>query len=179
MRFLVVALAVLSAVWAQDPEGLPTATTSVASQVTPRTWASTATQRPPTLPSYSAPSWTTITSDGTLYQVAVPPKTTAWTTITSGGGVWKIPITTSTPSAPGATASPGPIAGAASDHSSHKTRTIILSVVLSFLGAVLLLFGAMFFMRVRNQRRMRNRRSWAVRPGGWISEQKSAYPLDP
>jgi len=37
----------------------------------------------------------------------------------------------------------------------------------------------MFFMRVRNQRRMRDRRSWAVRPGGWISEQKNAYSLDP
>ncbi|KAG8734438.1 hypothetical protein FRC12_018527 [Ceratobasidium sp. 428] len=40
----------------------------------------------------------------------------------------------------------------------------------------------MFFMRIRNQRRMRDRRSWAMRPGGWVTEQKTeqkdAYPLD-
>ncbi|KAG9084339.1 hypothetical protein FRC06_004117 [Ceratobasidium sp. 370] len=180
MRFLAVALAVLSAVWAQDPEGLPMPTNSISSAVTPRTWASSATQRPPTLPTYSAPSvsWTTITSEGTLYQIAVRPKTTAWTTITSGGGVWQIPISTSSPtSAPEATAVPTP--GAASAHSSHKTRTIVLSVIFSFLGAVLLLLAAMFFMRVRNQRRMRDRRSWAMRPGGWVSEQKNVDPLDP
>ncbi|KAG8697629.1 hypothetical protein FRC08_006408 [Ceratobasidium sp. 394] len=181
MRFLVVALAVLSAVWAQDPEGFPLATNSISSAVTPRTWASTATQRPPTIPSYTPPtiSWTTITSEGTMYKVAVAPKTTAWTTITSGGGVWKIPILTSSPSSvPVATVAPTPIAEA-SAHSSHKTLTIVLSVVFSFLGAVLLLLAAMFFMRVRNQRRMHNNRSWAVRPGGWISEEKNAYQPDP
>ncbi|KAG8678102.1 hypothetical protein FRC09_020117 [Ceratobasidium sp. 395] len=182
MRFLVVALAVLSAVWAQDPEGLGTMTgTSTISQVTPRTWASAATTKRPTMPSYTpqSVSWTTITSEGTLYQVAVPPRTITWTTITSGGGIWKVPVsaTSSAPAVATAAGVPAP-AEPTQAHSSHKTRTIVLSVVLSFLGAVLLLLAAMFFMRIRNRRRMRDRRSWAMRPGGWVTEQKDAYPLD-
>ncbi|ELU43688.1 hypothetical protein AG1IA_02284 [Rhizoctonia solani AG-1 IA] len=39
-------------------------------------------------------------------------------------------------------------------------------------------FAAMFLMRVRAQRRMRNNRSWAIRPGGWIDESKQSYPID-
>ncbi|KAG9102550.1 hypothetical protein FRC07_010214 [Ceratobasidium sp. 392] len=182
MRFLVVALAVFSAVLAQDPEGLPSSTTSINSQVTPRTWASSASTKPPTLPTYTpqSVSWTTITSEGTLYQIAIPQRTIAWTTITSGGSIWKVPVSSSTsvrPAVATATAVPEPTESTPT-HSSHKTRTIVLSVVLSFLGALILLLAAMFFMRIRNQRRIRNRRSWAMRPGGWVTEQKEAYPLD-
>ncbi|QRV74241.1 hypothetical protein RhiJN_02255 [Ceratobasidium sp. AG-Ba] len=180
MRFLVVVLAALSAVWAQDPEGFPTFTSSI-SVSTPRTWASTVTTRPAPYPTYTpvSISWTTVTSDGTLYQIAVTPKTTAYTTISTGGGVWVIPVSATSSVQAVATSGSGSSDQAAPAHSSHKTRTIVLSVIFSFLGAVLLVFGAMFFMRVRNQRRMRQRRSWTQRHTGWTTEPKDAYPLDP
>lgn len=37
----------------------------------------------------------------------------------------------------------------------------------------------MFIMRVRAQRRARNRRSWAMRPGGWVTDQKNDHAFDP
>jgi len=174
MRLLAFALAILPIVWAQDPEGFPTGTaTSSVSEVTPKTWASAATTTFPTLPTYTPPpvTWTTITSDGTEYKMQVTPTTSqAYTTVTSGGGIWKIPVTPS--SAPAASGTPV-------TNSTHRTRTIVLSVIFSFVGAVLLLLAAMFIMRVRAQRRARSRRSWAMRPGGWVTEQKHDHTLDP
>lgn len=100
----------------------------------------------------------------------------------------------SSSSAPAATAIPiGSTSGGG-----HKTRTIVLSVIFSFIGALILLLvrqsfqelssftdslpldkqAAMFIMRVRAQRKARTRRSWAMRPGGWATEQKNNYPFD-
>ncbi|CUA68867.1 hypothetical protein RSOLAG22IIIB_08114 [Rhizoctonia solani] len=176
MRLLAYVLALCTLVLAQDPEGFPTGTTtSFNAEVSPKTWASTATTRLPTVPSYSPlpVSWTTLTSGSVIYKVAVTPTIVGYSTITSGGGVLQVPITSAAvPSiigTPDETLVPS---------NTDKTRTIVLSVIFSFIGAVALIMAAMFLMRIRAQRRMRNNRSWAMRPGGWVDESKQAYPMD-
>ncbi|CAE6449788.1 unnamed protein product [Rhizoctonia solani] len=176
MRVFACILALCALVLAQDPEGFPTrTTTSFTAEVTPKTWAQTATNRPPTVPSYSAPpvSWTTITSGSVIYKVAITPTIVGYSTITTGGGVTQVPITS---------AAVPSIIGTSDEslvtNNPHKTRTIVLSVIFSFVGAVALILAAMFLMRVRAQRRLRNNRSWALRPGGWVDESKQGYPMD-
>ncbi|KAH7335138.1 hypothetical protein B0J17DRAFT_668838 [Rhizoctonia solani] len=175
MRIVIYLLALCALVYAQDPEGIPTRTTTFASVVTPKTWAQTATSRPPTVPSYSAPpvSWTTITSGSVIYKVAVTPTIVGYSTITTGGGVLEVPITSA--AVPSIIGTPDESLG---PNNTHKTRTIVLSVVFSFVGAVILIMAAMFLMRIRAQRRMKNKRSWAMRPGGWVDESKQSYPMD-
>ncbi|KAF8715611.1 hypothetical protein RHS02_10005, partial [Rhizoctonia solani] len=171
MRVLACVLALCALACAQEP----TRTTEPISAITPKTWAQNATSTRPTVPAYSAPpiSWTTITSGSVIYQVAVTPTIVGYSTITTGGGVMVIPITSAVvPSIIGNSEEP------LVPSNTHKTRTIVLSVVFSFIGAVLLILAAMFLMRVRAQRRMRNNRSWAIRPGGWVDESKQSYPID-
>ncbi|KAG8748816.1 hypothetical protein FRC11_011851 [Ceratobasidium sp. 423] len=176
MRALAYILALCTLVLAQNPEGFPTKTTTFTADVTPKTWAQSATNRAPTVPSYSAPpvSWTTLTSGSIIYKVAVTPTIIGYSTITTGGGVLVTPITS---------AAVPSIIGIPDEslvpNNTHKTRTIVLSVIFSFIGAVALIMAAMFFMRIRAQRRMRNNRSWAMRPGGWVDESKQGYPMDP
>ncbi|CAE6428212.1 unnamed protein product [Rhizoctonia solani] len=175
MRDLTYLLAVCALVYAQGPEGIATTTTTFAPIATPKTWAQNATGRPPTLPSYSAPSvsWTTITSGSVVYKVAVTPTIVGYSTITTGGGVLEVPITS---------AAVPSIIGTPEEsyvpNNTHKIRTIVLSVIFSFIGALVLIMATMFFMRIRAQRRRQNKRSWAVRPGGWVDESKQSYPMD-
>ncbi|CAE7138445.1 unnamed protein product [Rhizoctonia solani] len=194
MRVFTCILALCALVIAQDPEGFPTrTTTTLSANVTPKTWAQTATNRPPTVASYSAPpvSWTTLTSGSVIYKVAVTyaetlpsltlayedlsrPTIIGYSTITTGGGVLEIPITSAV--VPSIIGTPDE---SSVPSNTHKTRTIVLSVIFSFVGAIILILAAMFLMRIRAQRRMRNKRSWAIRPGGWVDESKQGYPMDP
>ncbi|KAB5594802.1 E3 ubiquitin-protein ligase [Ceratobasidium theobromae] len=170
MRIVVFAFALAALAWAQ--EHIPTPTVSSLSHTTPKTWASSQATYTPLLSSYLAPltRYTTITSGTVIYRVAVTPK--SYTTVTSDGRVWTARIT----SVPQATAT----GQSASSHDSHNTMTIVLSVIFSFIGAIVLIMAVMFAMRVRAQRRARNRRSWAMRPGGWIndSKDKDSYAFD-
>ncbi|CEL61700.1 hypothetical protein RSOLAG1IB_04450 [Rhizoctonia solani AG-1 IB] len=171
MRVLTCILALCALAWAQEPSR----TTEPISAITPKTWAQNATSTRQIVPAYSAPpiSWTTITSGSVIYKVAVTPTVVGYSTITTGGGVMVIPITSAAvPTIIGNSEEPFV------PSNTHRTRTIVLSVIFSFIGAILLILAAMFLMRVRAQRRMRNNRSWAIRPGGWIDESKQSYPMD-
>ncbi|KAJ1306948.1 hypothetical protein OPQ81_007928 [Rhizoctonia solani] len=171
MRVIAYILALCALTWAQDP----TRTTIPTSSVIPKTWAQNVTSRAPTIPSYSAPavSWTTITSGSIIYKVAVTPTIVEYRTITTGGTVIEVPITSA--AVPSIIDSPEE---SFVPNNTHKTRTIVLSVIFSFIGAVILIMAAMFLMRIRAQRKMRSNRSWAMRPGGWVDESKQGYPMD-